>query len=33
VSGLLDLTERRLLAQPGSYWRSLATDPSILGLD
>jgi acyl-CoA thioester hydrolase len=33
VSGLLDLTERRLLPHPDRYWRSLATDPSILGLD
>jgi acyl-CoA thioester hydrolase len=32
VSGLLDLTERRLLPRPDRYWRSLATDPSVLGL-
>ncbi|HWN34222.1 MAG TPA: acyl-CoA thioesterase [Pseudonocardia sp.] len=32
VSGLLDLTERKLLPRPDQYWRSLATDPAVLGL-
>jgi acyl-CoA thioester hydrolase len=32
VSGLLDLTERRLMPEPGKHLRSLATAPEILGL-
>ncbi|MFD1050823.1 acyl-CoA thioesterase [Kibdelosporangium lantanae] len=32
VSGLLDLTTRRLVADPGSVWRALATRPELLGL-
>ncbi len=32
VSGLLDLDRRRLLADPGSYWRELAARPELLGL-
>jgi acyl-CoA thioester hydrolase len=32
VSGLLDLTERKLLPRPDQYWRSLAIDPAVLGL-
>lgn len=32
VSGLLDLTARKLLPRPDQYWRSLAIDPAVLGL-
>jgi acyl-CoA thioester hydrolase len=32
VAGLLDLTERRLITDPGSRMRSLAGEPSVLGL-
>src|SRR5262249_30850220 len=32
IGGLLDLTERRLVAEPGEHWRSLATTPELLGL-
>ena len=32
VGGLLDLTERRLLPDPGTRWRSVATNPELLGL-
>jgi acyl-CoA thioester hydrolase len=32
VGGLLDLTSRRLLPNPGMRWRSVATDPELLGL-
>jgi hypothetical protein len=33
ISGLLDLESRRLVADPGRYWRKYATRPEILGLD
>ncbi|MGK3205251.1 acyl-CoA thioesterase [Amycolatopsis sp. MEPSY49] len=33
VSGLLDLDRRRLLPDPGAYWRELAARPELLGLD
>ncbi|MCR6490324.1 thioesterase family protein [Amycolatopsis sp. OK19-0408] len=32
VSGLLDLDRRRLVADPGRYWRELAARPELLGL-
>lgn len=32
VGGLLDLTERRLVAEPRSRWRSVAARPELLGL-
>jgi acyl-CoA thioester hydrolase len=32
VCGLLDLEERKLLAEPGDRWRALATAPDVLGL-
>ena len=32
VSGLLDLSTRKLLADPASIWRSRATRPELLGL-
>ena len=32
VCGLLDLTDRRLLRDPATRWRALATRPEILGL-
>lgn len=32
VSGLLDLAERRLIADPGGRMRTLATAPALLGL-
>jgi acyl-CoA thioester hydrolase len=32
TSGLLDLRERRLVDEPGKHFRSLATDPTALGL-
>jgi acyl-CoA thioester hydrolase len=32
VGGLMDLKERRLVPDPGEYFRALATDPAILGL-
>jgi acyl-CoA thioester hydrolase len=32
VSGLLDLTARRLVPDPARYWRALATRPELLGL-
>lgn len=31
VSGLLGLDRRRLLPDPGAYWRELATRPELLG--
>jgi acyl-CoA thioester hydrolase len=32
VGGLLDLTERRLVANPQGYFKKLATDPGVFGL-
>lgn len=32
VGGLLDLSERRMVADPREYFRALADDPSVLGL-
>jgi acyl-CoA thioester hydrolase len=32
VGGMLDLTERRLVADPGEVWRRLARRPEMLGL-
>lgn len=32
VCGLIDLQSRRLLADPGQHWRSIATTPQLLGL-
>ncbi len=32
VSGLLNLTERRLVRDPAAHWRSMATAPEVLGL-
>lgn len=32
VAGLLDLTERRLIPEPGKHLRSLASVPEVLGL-
>jgi acyl-CoA thioester hydrolase len=32
VSDLLDLTRRRLVADPGRYWREIAVRPELLGL-
>jgi acyl-CoA thioester hydrolase len=32
VAGMLDLTERRLVADPAGRLRALATDPLVLGL-
>jgi hypothetical protein len=32
VGGILDLHERRLLPDPGTHWRKLATRPEVLGL-
>lgn len=32
VSGLLDLTGRRLVADPAGFWREHATRPELLGL-
>jgi acyl-CoA thioester hydrolase len=32
VTGLLDLTERRLIPEPGKHLRSLATAPELLSL-
>ncbi|WP_410659836.1 acyl-CoA thioesterase [Amycolatopsis sp. lyj-112] len=32
LSGLLDLESRRLVADPGQYWRKYAARPEILGL-
>lgn len=32
VGGLLDLKERRLVADPREYFRALAADPALLGL-
>lgn len=32
VSGLLDLTRRRLVPDPARYWRAMATHPELLGL-
>lgn len=32
VGGLLDLSARRLVAQPGEVWRDLARHPELLGL-
>ncbi|MGR3937531.1 acyl-CoA thioesterase [Streptomyces sp. BRA346] len=33
VIGVLDLTTRRLVRDPASHWRRLATTPSLLGAD
>ncbi|MFD7920988.1 acyl-CoA thioesterase [Streptomyces sp. NPDC059740] len=33
VFGLLDLTTRRLVPDPASHWRRLATTPCLLGAD
>jgi acyl-CoA thioester hydrolase len=32
LGGLMDLTARRLVAEPGERFRRLATDPALLGL-
>ncbi|MCF1593518.1 acyl-CoA thioesterase [Streptomyces muensis] len=32
VGGLLDLKERRMVADPQDYFKELATDPSLFGL-
>ncbi len=32
VGGLLDLTARRMVANPQDYFKELATDPSLFGL-
>ncbi|GAA2776911.1 acyl-CoA thioesterase [Saccharopolyspora taberi] len=32
VSGLLDLAERRLVANPQERWRALASSPELMGL-
>ncbi|KUJ66742.1 thioesterase [Streptomyces albus subsp. albus] len=32
TGGIIDLTERRLIASPQDYLRALADDPSIIGL-
>lgn len=32
VGGLLDLEERRMVANPQDYFKELATDPSLFGL-
>ncbi len=32
VGGLLDLTQRRLINDPGRMWRSAASAPELLGL-
>lgn len=32
TGGLLDLQERRLVADPGERWRAVATVPEVLGL-
>lgn len=32
VSGLLDLAERRLVADPARHWLALADKPELLGL-
>jgi acyl-CoA thioester hydrolase len=32
VGGMLDLTHRRLVPDPGEHWRALATAPALLGL-
>lgn len=32
VGGLMDLKERRLVADPREYFRALASDPALLGL-
>ena len=32
VSGLLELTTRRLVPDPAAHWRALATRPELLGL-
>ncbi|WP_369218518.1 acyl-CoA thioesterase [Streptomyces flavofungini] len=32
VGGLMDLKERRLVADPREYFQALASDPSLLGL-
>ncbi|WP_031475457.1 acyl-CoA thioesterase [Streptomyces bicolor] len=32
VGGLLDLQERRMVANPQDYFKELATDPSLFGL-
>jgi acyl-CoA thioester hydrolase len=32
IGGLLDLKDRRLMADPATIWRSVATAPKLLGL-
>jgi acyl-CoA thioester hydrolase len=32
VVGMLDLERRRLLTDPREIWRSLATEPELLGI-
>jgi len=32
VGGLMDLTERRLVADPRRYFKELAADPALFGL-
>jgi acyl-CoA thioester hydrolase len=32
VGGLLDLEKRKLVAEPGEVWRSVAETPAVLGL-
>ncbi|RNL85823.1 acyl-CoA thioesterase [Halostreptopolyspora alba] len=32
TGGLMDLRERRLVADPGEHWRALASDPAVLNL-
>lgn len=32
VFGILDLKERRLIADPAGYWRRTARDPALLGI-
>ncbi|GAB2919011.1 acyl-CoA thioesterase [Streptomyces heilongjiangensis] len=32
VGGLMDLTARKLVADPGAYFRELADDPALFGL-
>jgi acyl-CoA thioester hydrolase len=32
VGGLLDLERRRLMPDPAALWRSVATDPALVGL-
>ena len=32
IGGLMNIAERRLVADPGGYWRALASTPGLLGL-